>query len=478
MLFQVRDGQLATVTFLLILCLVTALHAGSWKTEAVYQLPDIGLSEFLAQPPLSLTVEGHNINLGGIGSDLWHSKENDGPGIYWMITDRGPNGEGPRTFPVPEFTPFILQVRTSNNELEILQAIPITGLDSATEKGVTGLANLNNITEPPALNEPFFDCFGAAGEELEPNPHGLDTEGIVRTNDDTFWIIEEYGPSILKVDSQGKVVKRFFPENFLQYLDPITGYATDDSSLSVPEIFGLKRKLNRGFEGIAISPNQTTLYIALQSPLVNSDTNTGNASRVTRILAFDIATEQIVGEYVYRFQFTGNGSNDDEFDVPGLPGDAGRARARDMKISAIAMLDEHRMLVLERTDFKAKIFRVDLRDATNILGSVWDDVNTSPTLETFNNDGVLESHGIHPLSPKDEVLSLNSTETIDGIDIPEKIEGMTVLDGKTIAVANDNDFGVGTFDIDLDADPPTCNLIDSGKESQIIVIRLDKSLKK
>jgi hypothetical protein len=477
MFFQFRGSHLATVIFL-ILCLGTVLHADSWKVEAAYTLPDTGLSEFLAQPPLSLTVEDHSINLGGIGSDLWHSKENDGPGIYWMITDRGPNGDGPRTFPVPEFTPFILQVRTTNGSIEILQAIPITGLDSATDKGVTGIPNLNNITEPPALNEPIFDCFGAAGTELDVNPHGLDTEGIVRTSDGTFWIVEEYSPSILKVDSQGRVVKRFFPANFLQYLDPITGYATDDSSLSIPAIFGLKRKLNRGFEGITISPDEETLYIVLQSPLVNPDTSTGNASRITRILAFDIATEQVVGEYVYRFQVTGNGSNDDEFDVPELPGDAGRARARDMKISAIAILDEHRMLVLERTDFKAKIFRVDLRDATNILGTVWDDVSTSPSLETFNNDGVLESHGIHPLSPKDEVLSLNSTESIDGIDIPEKIEGMTVLDGKTIAVANDNDFGVGTFDIDLDADPPTCSLIDSGKESQIIVIRLDKSLKK
>ncbi|MCI0611404.1 esterase-like activity of phytase family protein, partial [bacterium] len=440
-------------------------------------LPDIGLSEFLAQPPLSLAVEDHNINLGGIGSDMWHGN-GDGPSIYWMITDRGPNGEDPRTFPVTEFTPIILKVRTTNGEIEILQSIPITGLNAATEKGVTGLANLNNLTGPPALNEPFFDCFGEDGEELEPNPHGLDTEGIVRTSDGTFWIIEEYGPSILNVDSQGKVVKRFFPDSFLQYLDPITGYATDDSSLSIPEIFGLKRKLNRGFEGIAISPNQKTLYIALQSPLVNPNTATGNASRVTRILAFDIATEQVIGEYVYRFQFTTDDEDViDEFDVPEIPDEAGMARPRDMKISAIAMLDEHRMLVLERTDFKAKIFRVDLRDATNILGTVWDDVNTSPSLETFNNDGVLQSHGINPLSPKVEVLTLNSIETINGIDIPEKIEGMTVLDGKTIAVANDNDFGVGAFDIDLDGDPPTCNLIDSGKESQIIVIRLDKPLK-
>ena len=152
------------------------------------------------------------------------------------------------------------------------------------------------------------------------------------------------------------------------------------------------------------------------------------------------------------------------------------ARPRDMKVSALSMLDEHRMLVLERTDFKAKIFLVDLRQATNILGTIWDDVNNLSSLETLNADGALEDNEIIPL-PKKFVLTLDSTLSVNGVDIPEKIEGMTVLDGKTIAVANDNDFGVGNFEINELVDPPTCTLVDSGKESQIILIRLAQPLK-
>ncbi len=451
-------------------------YTESWKIQGVYVLPNLGLSEFLAQPPLALqNVNDHGIDLGGIGSDLWHSRQNDGPGIYWMITDRGPNGEDPRTFPVPEFTPYILKVRAANGTIEILEPIPVTGLDQATTNGVTGIPNLNNETEPPALNEKFYDCFGLSGTELTPNPHGLDTEGIVRTGNGTFWVVEEYGPSILKIAPDGKVIKRFFPQDLLNFLAPITGYITDDSSASVPELYGLKRKLNRGFEGITLSPNEETLYIVLQSPLVNPDTTAGNASRNTRILAFDIATEQIVGEYVYRFQFTGTGNNDDEFDVPSL-GTTGRARPRDMKLSAISALDDNRMLVLERTDFKAKIFLIDLRTATNILGSSWDDLSTNPSLETLSADGSLESNGIVPVS-KQFVLTLDSTATVNGLAIPQKIEGMTILDGKTIAIANDNDFGIGSFQIDSAAIPPTCTLVDSGKESQILLIRLDKAIK-
>jgi len=272
-----RSNSVRMIILLIaILSIVSGLQAQSWKVQGDYVLPNIDLSQFLAQPPLSLQgVDDHGTDLGGIGSDLWHSKANDGPGIYWLITDRGSNGENPRTFPVPEFTPYILKVRTVNGTIEILQAIPVTGLNPATEKGVTGLPNLNNTEEPPALNEKFYDCFGLAGIELEPNPHGLDTEGIVRTGDGNFWIVEEYGPSILKVDPQGQVVTRFFPEDLLAFLAPITGYNTDDSSVSVPELYGLKRKLNRGFEGIALSPDEATLFIALQSPLANPDTATG-----------------------------------------------------------------------------------------------------------------------------------------------------------------------------------------------------------
>jgi hypothetical protein len=52
---------------------------------------------------------------------------------------------------------------------------------------------------------------------------------------------------------------------------------------------------------------ETAATIALQSPLANPTTAAGNATRNTRILAFDINREEIVGEYVYRFQFTGQG---------------------------------------------------------------------------------------------------------------------------------------------------------------------------
>jgi hypothetical protein len=421
------------------LALSIGLSAEGNKGKTTFTLPNVRLSTFLEQH-LGLTdVNDHGIDLGGVGSDLWHGP-GDGPGIYWMITDRGPNGQikvagkNRRTFPVPEFTPFILQVKAENGVLTILQAIPITGFAPV---GVTGLSN-NTRDEVP------FDC--SAQVALPFNQHGLDSEGLVRTTDGTFWVADEYSPSILKIEASGKVLARFVPFG----LTPATvtsGYQTIEA---LPAILGL-RKINRGFEGLALSPDQRTLYAVVQSPLSNPSKAVGDASRNTRIIAFDIASQTVIGEYVYRLQPS------TEF---------GETDPAEMKVSSMAMLDQHRTLVLERTDKVAKIYEVDLRSASDILGSSWDSTSTIPALEGLDETGLAQG-GVRTLS-KNLVAVLDSA---DGY--PQKIEGMTVLDGKTIAVANDNDFGLGTFTADA-----SCTLIDSGIRSTLIVLPLDKPLKK
>ena len=72
----------------------------------------------------------HGIALGGIGSDLFPAAA---PDEYWMVTDRGPNGQvevdgkNRRTFPVPRFDPLLLRVRAQPDApLTLLQVIPVT----------------------------------------------------------------------------------------------------------------------------------------------------------------------------------------------------------------------------------------------------------------------------------------------------------------------------------------------------------------
>ena len=54
--------------------------------------------------------------------------------------------------------------------------------------------------------------------------------------------------------------------------------------------------------------------------------------------------------------------------------------ASEMKLSALAAIGPNTLLVDERTDNVAKIYKVDLSKATNILGTKWDDPATAPLL--------------------------------------------------------------------------------------------------
>ena len=185
----------------------------------------------------------HGIVLGGIGSDLFPA---DAPDEYWMVTDRGPNGQvklkGPnrRTFPVPQFDPLILRVRAqAGAPLTILQVIPVTTTDGSP---VSGLPN------DAARDETPYDW--TANTELPINPSGLDTEGLVRTPNGEFWLAEEYSPSLLHVSATGTVLGRLVPQGLTL---PGAGYPVTDS---LPAVFA-DRQGNRGFESLALVPDGT-----------------------------------------------------------------------------------------------------------------------------------------------------------------------------------------------------------------------------
>lgn len=379
---------------------------------ATYTLPAIPLADVQDTLPIA---DDHGIFLGGIGSDLWHDPSAPAD-EFWVMTDRGPNsevdvdGETHRTFPVPDFTPLILHIKAEDGELSVLEAIPLTTTDGAS---VTGLSNLEGPDEAP---------FNYAGTEpVTYNEAGLDTEGLVRTSDGAFWLAEEYRPSVVKVAADGEVLARYVPEGVAL---PNAGYPVE---ATLPAIYG-ERRANRGFEGLAISGDEATIYALLQSPLNNPDQDTGSASRNGRILAIDAATGQPTAEYVYPFEAVS------PFDPAQDADDQGQ-----MKLSGLVWLDDHTLLVLERTDEVAKLYSVDLTDATNILGTDWDDVATSPSLEATAD---LAAAGVTPLT---KTLWLD-LEAIPGM--PDKIEGVTIIDDTTLAVLNDNDFAIGEFDAD------------------------------
>lgn len=387
-------------------------------------LPAPALAEF----EKGLVQDDRGVKLGGVGSGLYPAGRR---GEYWMVTDRGPNGEPKvngdkrRTFPVPEFAPAIVRVAVRDGVATIVQSITIKNTDGTP---ITGRSNQAGHDEVP------YNWDGQT--QLSYDPGGLDTEDIVTDGRGGFWLVDEYSPSLVHVGADGRILTRYVPKGL-----GLTGagYPVQET---LPAILATRQQ-NRGLEALGVSKLERALYLAVQSPLANPDKKTGKASSTARILRVDLRTGKATGEWAYTME------NVATFDPDAEQGD--------MKISALTVLSPGRLLLQERTDALARLYTVDLRKATNLLGGVHDDPATTPSLEAALPANVT-------VATKALAVDLAALP-----GMPGKIEGVTVLDPMTIAIANDNDFGLGTFGADG-------KLIDSGVTSRILTIRLARPL--
>ena len=408
---------------------------GTARVVRTATLGDIPLGAFSNALLPGSVDDDRGVDLGGIGSDIFPAGRK---GEFWTVTDRGPNGQikvdgtKRRTFPVPGFDPAIVKVRMSGGAVRVLDAIPIT---TGSGKPVTGLPNQEGRDEAPYTYD--------ARTALTYSPNGLDTEGIVRAADGSFWLVDEYGPSLVHVSARGKVITRYVPKGL-----GLTG--TDYPVVEALPSVLLHRKVNRGFEGLAQLPGGD-LVMAVQSPLSLPDTDAGEASRTTRLLRFSPKKETVTAEYAYRF---------DPVNVV----DPSEDDTSELKISSVVAVGGNRLLVEERTDKAARLQLVRLDPASNILGGPWDDDTTSPSLEQLDDPA---ASGV-PLLSKRLVVDL---VTVDGV--PGKIEGAARVDHDTLALVNDNDFGMtdgaGAFD-------PMGRLVDSGVETSVVYVRLPRSI--
>ena len=107
-----------------------------------------------------------------------------------------------------------------------------------------------------------------------------------------------------------------------------------------------------------------------------------------------------------------------------------------MKLSGVAAIDGESLLVLERTDWVFAISKVNLTQATNLVGSVWSDTNTLVSLEFFAD---LADVNITVVSKS---LIVHSTSISN---VPNEV-GLALVDNTTLAIANNNDFGVNRLD--------------------------------
>lgn len=218
---------------------------------------------------------------------------------FWGISDRGPNGDScvykvdgeaeaspSKIFPAPDFTPSIALITIRDGKAIVDEVITLKDAEGKEISGLPLAPGEIGATNEFSLSEDF--------EVLPYDKNGLDTEGIAVDADGNFWVCDEYGPFLVKFDSEGKELAKYAP------------------SKGLPEILA-ERIPNRGAEGLTITP-AGKLVMAMQSVLdVNGDTS--KTALFTRVVVFNPETEDVqtfaypVNTEEYSFTYTQDKSN-------------------------------------------------------------------------------------------------------------------------------------------------------------------------
>lgn len=351
---------------------------------------------------------------------------------FYGLTDRGPNidgaADGAKIFAVPGFNPMIGRFALERGALRLLATL---ALSDAAGVGYTGLM------PPEGAGGSKDIAYDRGGGRLAPDPRGLDSEGLVALPDGSFWVADEYGPTLTHFAADGRAI------------EALTPFAANARGHRLPQVLA-RRAGNRGLEGLTVTPDGAALVGILQSALANDiSEREAKATAPVRIVRLDLATGE-VAQYLYIL--------DD-------PAEHGTA------VSEIAALSSTEFLVLERDGkFPAadppvikKIYRISLAGASDVgvatrQGDILDPARGlllagTTTIEALtrgaSSTAARAALAAHRLTPVRKTLELDIAALLHELDpsgrlyAHDKLEGLAVqAGGDRLVIANDSDFGV------------------------------------
>lgn len=394
------------------------------STAAQAQITLLHDHQNLVSPPIG-TFQGINFREAGF-SGLCAIPNTNGK-EFWTVSDRGVNVDAANANPAacrptydkiygfPTYAPKIHRIRlNSDNTVQILQTITLKRPNGTTASGLINPTGYGSTAAEIASTDTVLNCANFNLKTVEKDVWGIDSEGIIVDNDGFFWICEEGGPTIWKVNANGVVVKRYTPYANLPGAQP--------EDVQIDSVFKY-RKNNRGFEGISIAPNGK-IYAIIQSPILYPTKSVGEGTRIHRILEINPATNETkMFAYLNEGIIGASGSN--------------QIRLRDWKIGDMTAINDHQFLLIEAalrgtSDFK-RIYMIDINGATPVHSGLYNGV----TLEALVDQTGLTANGIVPVQ-KTLLIDLLANGWPAVLD---KAEGITIINDSTIAIGNDNDYG-------------------------------------
>ena len=270
--------------------------AAAFTPAGAQSLSNISYVNGIAIPGAAQDLAGSSSSFNRLGffSDLYYDRNRN---EWWGVSDRGPGG-GVISYDT-RMQRFTIDINGTTGAISNFQVQQTVLFKSA---GVP----LNGLAPSPT---------GTLGNSLDPE--GL----VVVPQTGNFLVSDEYGPSVLEFDRSGSLIRRFtVPANLVPKVGATTDYA------STPPTLTAGREPNRGFEGLAISPDGKYAYAMLPNGTITDGWTSSARGKYTRIVKFDVVTGEAVAQYAYELESTAQGRG----------------------ISSIVALGDDKFLVLKR----------------------------------------------------------------------------------------------------------------------------------
>ena len=361
----------------------------------------------------SSTLDSLGDTAGSYGSGSAYDAK---AGILYLTSDRGP-GDG-----TIDYSPRLFAMPMPQDSVKVI--VNVSEPSSARlYKDVSGQPFTGLLPDSPD-----------AEPRMKDGRRCLDPEGLALLHDGNLFLCEEYFPSVLQFKPDGTFLARFVPpDNYLPRNE------TGEVDFRPREDRTEGREDNRGFEGVALSPDGKTVYAILQSALTQDG---GRGAGASRLLAINALTGTPQAEYAVRFT------------DPASLGERGtKLKTKNLVFSDLLCLPNGKILALERdnrgqdgsADPKKAVFKsvcvLDLTGATDLLSlpeKPYSLRKADPKFKPLNaNQPIVYVKkklffDFHELDLPSKGLTWDQ--------VPEKWEGLALLSPDRLLVIADNDF--------------------------------------
>lgn len=275
---------------------VRSLATKDWGAPGLARAASLAVHPWTDLKTIGTTTAGQDLARGGL-TGLTYTGEVGGRLRFLTTGGRGPtldavdvepDGAPERPFALPDHQLSLLRLELHPmlGALDTLEVLPLWATDGVTP--LTGRPNLlADGGAALAHNDEWpVDLFGAP---LVLDPLGLDPQAVVELPDGTFWVADDYRPSLAHFDAGGVLLARHVPVGS-NASGPVVGTET------LPAVYAQRRR-GFGFAGLTYDPARARLQVWMRGSLDNPDTTADAATRVVRVLEFDPVAGAVMGEF-------------------------------------------------------------------------------------------------------------------------------------------------------------------------------------